>query len=92
MPPRRFSALDDHRLRVVHFEQTHLNNARQISRLMNCQGGMTMPKNDKYKDYARYAEQCLNMVASTRDQELRSHSTRNGRRMAKTSGCNSAPS
>jgi hypothetical protein len=32
---------------------------------------MTVPKNDKYKDYARYAEQCLNMVASTRDEESR---------------------
>ena len=32
---------------------------------------MTVPMNDKYKDYARYAEQCLNMVASTRDDELR---------------------
>ena len=32
---------------------------------------MTVPKNDKYKDYARYAEHCSNMVASTRDQELR---------------------
>ena len=32
---------------------------------------MTVPKNDKYKDYARYAEHRLNMVASTRDQELR---------------------
>jgi hypothetical protein len=31
---------------------------------------MTMPKNDKYKDYARYAEHCLNMVAGTTDQEL----------------------
>ena len=30
-----------------------------------------MPRNDKYKDYARYAEHRLNMVASTRDQELR---------------------
>ena len=28
-------------------------------------------KNDKFKDYTRYAEHCLNMVASTRDQELR---------------------
>ena len=33
---------------------------------------MTMPKNDKYKDYARYAERCLNMVAATTDQESRS--------------------
>jgi hypothetical protein len=30
-----------------------------------------MPKNDKYKDYARYAECCLNMVTATTDQELR---------------------
>ena len=53
---------------------------------------MTVPKNDKFKDYARYAEHCLNMVAATREQESRSHSTRNGRRMAKTGGYNSAPS
>ena len=32
---------------------------------------MTLPKNDKFKDYTRYAAHCLNMVASTRDQELR---------------------
>ena len=30
---------------------------------------MTMPKNDKYKDYVRYAENCLNMMAGTTDQE-----------------------
>jgi hypothetical protein len=33
---------------------------------------MTVPKNDKFKDYARYAEQCLNVVAGTTDQESRS--------------------
>ena len=27
---------------------------------------------DKFKDYVRYAEHCLNMVAGTTDQELRS--------------------
>jgi hypothetical protein len=32
---------------------------------------MTMPKNDKFKDCTRYAEHCLNMVASTGDQESR---------------------
>jgi hypothetical protein len=32
---------------------------------------MTLAKNDKFKDYTRYAENCLNMVSSTRDQELR---------------------
>jgi hypothetical protein len=26
---------------------------------------MTVPKNDKFKDYARYAENCLNMKAAT---------------------------
>ena len=31
-----------------------------------------MPENDKFKDYARYAEHCLNMTAATRDQESRS--------------------
>lgn len=30
-----------------------------------------MPKNEKFKDYARYAERCLNMTAATTDQELR---------------------
>jgi hypothetical protein len=32
---------------------------------------MTVSKNDKFKDYTRYAEHCLNMVAGTRDQESR---------------------
>ena len=32
---------------------------------------MTVPKNDAHKDYARYAEHCLNMVAATTDQESR---------------------
>jgi hypothetical protein len=32
---------------------------------------MTAPKNHKFKDYARYAEHCLNMTAATTDQELR---------------------
>jgi hypothetical protein len=30
-----------------------------------------MSKNDKQKDYARYAECCLNVVTATTDQELR---------------------
>jgi hypothetical protein len=32
---------------------------------------MRVPKNDKFNDYTRYAEHCLNMVAGTTDQELR---------------------
>jgi hypothetical protein len=31
-----------------------------------------MPENDNFKDYARYAERRLNMVAATTDQESRS--------------------
>jgi hypothetical protein len=34
-------------------------------------GARTLPKNDKFKDYTRYAEHCLNMVTGTADQELR---------------------
>jgi len=66
--PRQWPLLS---LRVFHFEQTYLANARQISRLNRIvrQRSMTMPKNDKYKDYARYAERCLNMVAATTDRE-----------------------
>jgi hypothetical protein len=30
-----------------------------------------VPKNEKFKDYARYAERCLNMTAATTDQDLR---------------------
>jgi hypothetical protein len=33
---------------------------------------VTAPNNDKFKDYARYAEHCLNMVAATTDRESRS--------------------
>ena len=33
---------------------------------------MAVPKSDKHKEYARYAEHCLNMVASTKDQASRS--------------------
>jgi hypothetical protein len=33
---------------------------------------MTVPEDDTYKDYVRYAEHCLNMVAATTDQESRS--------------------
>jgi hypothetical protein len=31
-----------------------------------------VPKNDKFKDYARYAEHCLNMAAAPTDQKSRS--------------------
>jgi hypothetical protein len=32
---------------------------------------MAVPKNDKHKEYVHYAEYCLNMVASTKDQDAR---------------------
>ena len=33
---------------------------------------MAIPKNDKHKEYARYAAHCLNMVAAAKEQESRS--------------------
>jgi hypothetical protein len=42
--------------------------ARQIFRM---EESMPALKNDRFKDYTRYAAHCLNMVASTRDHELR---------------------
>ena len=60
--------MDDHRSRVVHFDQTHSTTRDRFFRL---EESMPALKNDKFKDYTRYAEHCLNMVASTRDQELR---------------------
>ena len=56
-PPRDWSILHN-----------SLSNARQVSRL---EESMPALKNDKFREYTRYAEYCLNMVASTRDQELR---------------------
>ena len=35
------------------------------------EGIVAVPRNDKFKDYARYVEHCLSMMAATRDQELR---------------------
>jgi hypothetical protein len=32
---------------------------------------MAVPKNDKHKEYARYATHCLNMAASMKDHESR---------------------
>ncbi len=32
---------------------------------------MAIPKNDKHKEYTRYAAHCLNMVAAAKEQEAR---------------------
>jgi hypothetical protein len=32
---------------------------------------MAIPKNDRHKDYVRYAEHCLKMVPAATDQEYR---------------------
>lgn len=36
------------------------------------EGIVPFPESNKHKDYVRYAEHCLNMVAATTDQESRS--------------------
>jgi hypothetical protein len=56
---------------VFTFEQTRRDNPRKNSRLYRIIGNMTVLKNDTYKDYTRYAEHCLNMVAAITDQEAR---------------------
>jgi hypothetical protein len=38
----------------------------------NRQRDTPLPTNDKFKDYARYAEHCLSLTADTTDQEARS--------------------
>ena len=48
---------------------------------------MAILKNEKHKEYTRFAAHCLEMVTVTRDQEFSVHSTRNGCRMAAAGGC-----
>ena len=50
-----------------------------------------MPKNDKFKHYMRYAEHCLNMVASTKDPESRCMQREMAAEWLKTGGRSSAP-
>jgi len=58
--------------KVAHFDQTGPGGARQISRVVESSGGiMAVPKNDKHKDYASYAEHCLRMAPVAPDQEYR---------------------
>jgi hypothetical protein len=59
---------------VSRFEQTHLDNVSEISRLNRIVRAEehAVPKNNKFKDYVRYAEHCLNLMPVTTDQELRS--------------------
>jgi hypothetical protein len=59
---------------VFIFGQTPRAKTRQISRLSGVtpERIMPIPKNDKHKDYARYAAHCLDMVTTTKDQEARS--------------------
>jgi hypothetical protein len=53
-------------------EVAKLHKARLNFRLNGMESVVTAPKNDKFEELrARYAEHCLNMMASTRDQELR---------------------
>ena len=64
----------DRPLRVFPFEQTHLDNPSEISGLNKHRqaGEHAVPKNDKFKNYARYSEYCLNMAAAPTDQNSRS--------------------
>jgi hypothetical protein len=57
---------------VICFEQTHRDYAPQIVGESRQVEIMTVPKSDNYKNYVRYAEHCLNVMAGTTDQESRS--------------------
>lgn len=49
------------------------SDVRQISRVPRCRGPiMAVPKNAKHKDYVRYAQHCLEMVALAKNQPARS--------------------
>ena len=63
---------------------------RRYVSLLNLWEVCIVPQNESYKDYARYAEHCLNVAHQLTDQELR----RIHREMAAewTGRCNSAPS
>jgi len=57
---------------VVNSEQLSPRNVPQSGRARRIKGKfMAAPKNDKYKDYARYAAHCLDIVPVTRDQDTR---------------------
>jgi hypothetical protein len=60
-------------LRVVTFDQTRLAARSNIAQSKILQRGaiVAVPKNDKHKEYTRYAAHCLNMVTATKEQEAR---------------------
>jgi hypothetical protein len=66
---RRWSLMN---LRVVPFDQTRPDNARQIAHGGSPRVTMTQLTNDKHKEYVRYADYCLNMIGTKQDQEAHS--------------------
>jgi hypothetical protein len=56
------------------FDQTHPVKARTVVLHDREESGgiMANPKNDKHKEYTRFAAHCLEMVTVARDQESRS--------------------
>jgi hypothetical protein len=57
---------------VVNFEQTLPGSVPQIYRIAASGGVMPNLRNDKHKEYARYAAHCLDVVTVAKDQETRS--------------------
>jgi hypothetical protein len=56
---------------VIHFAQTRPELAAQVSRAVGSSPEriMVIRKNDKHKEYAGYAEHCLQIVPKVPDQE-----------------------
>ncbi len=57
---------------LAYFVQRYLDLPDKLRRPIAAGGVMSVPKNEKYKDYVRYAEHCLNVMTETTDQESRS--------------------
>ena len=57
---------------MVPFAQTTRQDAIDFQPEIESQVGRMTVSNDKFKDYVRYAEHCLNMAAAPTDQESRS--------------------
>jgi hypothetical protein len=58
---------------VIHFAQTHPSTRGTHTRTVEVipERIMPIPKNDTHKNYVRYAEHCLNLVPTIKDQDVR---------------------
>jgi hypothetical protein len=56
---------------VVNFDQTYPGATDFVGCSVALEEIMAVPKNDKHREYVRYAEHCLDLVPSVADQDSR---------------------